>query len=561
MAAAHSHEVAATVRPSAAAISLRPALGWPAAIGVVTFATTLVVSGRMLVVDALMDLYSGRLIVAHGLPHVDTLTVAGRGHRWVDQQWLAQAVLYELSRTIGWYGPALLCAAAVGLAVAMLTAILLDRGLPTGLAVAWPTVGYFVAVQNTSVRAQTLAYPLFVIVLAVVAADHRRGRPARSSLLVIPVLMLWANVHGSVLLGAGTVMVAGGLGVARGLRSGSRSAAAAHLGLALAAPLTVFATPYSPSALVAYYRSVIGNPVIARVVSEWQAPTPLAGWPFFLLCAAAAVVVALAARRRVSPPLPLVAVAAGLAVEGMGAVRYDVWFALAAVPVVALGLWRLIGGDRAAAARPRTTGGVDRIVWRVGVAAIGCAAVLPLVAPSRTNQLSAVVFGGIVLAAQARSRSAVAGPGWPVAAALAAVTAVCVATTVTTPVAQVYAGSSLPALAVAARYAQAHPGVRVMADSSSAPALLWLHPRMEGRVGYDIRYEIYPQRSLRRFVRFVAGYRLVGWSRSLRGYSVVVVSRTFAPGLTAAVARLRGWHVIERDPRGLVAVRDTTPAA
>src|SRR6476646_5800580 len=38
----------------------------------------------------------GDLIVHHGLPSHDTLTVWGHGRRWVDQQWLAQLVYYGL---------------------------------------------------------------------------------------------------------------------------------------------------------------------------------------------------------------------------------------------------------------------------------------------------------------------------------------------------------------------------------------------------------------------------------------------------------------------------------
>ena len=38
----------------------------------------------------------GDLIVHHGLPSHDTLTVWGHGRRWVDQQWLAQLAYYGL---------------------------------------------------------------------------------------------------------------------------------------------------------------------------------------------------------------------------------------------------------------------------------------------------------------------------------------------------------------------------------------------------------------------------------------------------------------------------------
>ncbi|HLK42367.1 MAG TPA: hypothetical protein VKV34_03425 [Thermoleophilia bacterium] len=553
MAIAESPAPRAPARSTPAALSLRPGLGWPALLGVVAFATTLVITGRLLVVDALMDLYAGRQIVAHGLPHTDTLTVAGAGHRWIDQQWLAHIVLYELFRTVGWYGPALLCAAAVGAAVGGLAAILVRRGLPAGMAMAWPTVGYFVAVQNTTVRAQTLAYPLFVAVLAVVLADYRRRRPARSSLWALAVLVLWANIHGSVLIGIASLAGGSLLCAAIAVREGRRRDARDFAGLALAAVLTVFVTPYSPSDLIAYYRSVIGNPVIAKVVSEWQPPTPIGSWPFFVLAFAAVAVVGLTVWKRRLPALPAVAIGAGLALAGLTAVRYDVWFALAGVLVLGEGAAVLLGYPSRPAGRSQTP--LDRVVGRAGVVAVGFAAIVPLVAPSRTNQLSALVFGGVVMAAQARSAIPGCRPGRPLLVAVAVVVAACGAKALTTSPSGYYAGASLPAVHAAARFAATHPGARIMADSSSAPQLLWSEPQLAGRVGFDIRYEIYPTSAIAAYVRFMTGYRDTGWASSLRGYSIVVVSRTFAPQLTTAVAHLRGWRVLESDRNGLVAVR------
>src|SRR5262245_11251597 len=66
------------------------------------FAIVLVLSlHKELVVDGWMALVSGRWIVEHGLPSHDALTVVAHGHRWIDQQWLAQIALYGLWRIGG----------------------------------------------------------------------------------------------------------------------------------------------------------------------------------------------------------------------------------------------------------------------------------------------------------------------------------------------------------------------------------------------------------------------------------------------------------------------------
>src|ERR1039457_6685671 len=48
-----------------------------------------VVSDRLLYVDSFYDLYAGRYILRHGIPHWNVVTVASHGAPWIDQQGLA----------------------------------------------------------------------------------------------------------------------------------------------------------------------------------------------------------------------------------------------------------------------------------------------------------------------------------------------------------------------------------------------------------------------------------------------------------------------------------------
>src|SRR2546423_6589379 len=69
---------------------------------VAAFAAVLIAHLRTaLAADGWMALLSGRVVAQHGLPSHDTLTIWGHGRKWVDQQWLAQLVLYELERLGG----------------------------------------------------------------------------------------------------------------------------------------------------------------------------------------------------------------------------------------------------------------------------------------------------------------------------------------------------------------------------------------------------------------------------------------------------------------------------
>src|SRR5687768_11537030 len=91
-----------------------------------------------------------------------------------------------------------------------------------------------------SIRAQMLALPLYTGLLWLLASEARN--PTRRIWLALPLLVVWANVHGSVALGALLLML---LGVYELIRNRGatwpRSAA-----LLLLAPVAVLATPYGP---------------------------------------------------------------------------------------------------------------------------------------------------------------------------------------------------------------------------------------------------------------------------------------------------------------------------
>ena len=52
------------------------------------------VTCRYLFWDAFYDLYAGRYILQHGIPHQNLITVASYRAAWEDQQWLAQVLSY-----------------------------------------------------------------------------------------------------------------------------------------------------------------------------------------------------------------------------------------------------------------------------------------------------------------------------------------------------------------------------------------------------------------------------------------------------------------------------------
>jgi hypothetical protein len=469
---------------------VRPAGAWTWAAAAASLVLALtVLSSRYLWGDTYYDLYAGRYIAAHGIPQRNVVTVAASGTRWIDQQWLAHLSYYATWAAGGYPALAALSASLVTVGFAVLAFSMMGMGVPPARAFAWTLAAFICAAGSTWITAQSFGYPCLAGTLALLLADRRAPRLRARTWLVIPVLVLWANTHGSVLLGAGLVA---GYAVARAIMGRG----AGYLALGLAAAAAVFCTPYG-FRIVAYYRSLVGNPQLMHNALEWSPPSlrnPVS-WGFFAVAGAVAIAVAVGWRRGTRPDPWLVALAVILLALALTAVRNQVWFGFGGCLLAADTLAR--GGRAPDLSR----------LFRRGVAA----------------GLAALALASLVLLAQTPDRqfdSLIPGRAIDVAAGLAA----------------------------------RNPALRVLGDDWSGTALLWRYPTMFGRVGFDARLEQYSPRQLGAYFRFLTA-RGPRWPQVMRGYAIVVADRREHPALVAALRGLPGWRVAYSGPDGLVAER------
>jgi hypothetical protein len=171
-------------------------------------------------------------------------------------------------------------------------------------------VGSFPAVAVTNVALFSLAlFPVLLILL-----EREAGTPTRRIWLSVPLLALWGNLHGGVLVG--WALLACYLVLERARRRPRESAA-----LLVAAALALFANPElwdTPH----YYWSVFRNEAAKQGVGLW---TPLTASGFNVFLVVVAVVLAgLALRARTFRLWEAVAVA-GLAVATVEVARNGVW--------------------------------------------------------------------------------------------------------------------------------------------------------------------------------------------------------------------------------------------
>lgn len=380
---------------------------------------------HLFVNDSFLTLVAGREVAQHGLPRSDGLTVYGAGRTWIDQQWGAQLLAYGVYR-VGEHALLAVLASVCSLAAFLLSA-LAARSMGAGprayLVVFFPVV--FAASWAWTIRAQVFVLPLFVGLLWLLALEARR--PTRRVYLAIPILVIWANVHGSVALGALLTMLLAAIELVSSRGRSIRRGAA----LLLLAPFAVLATPYGPFETARYYELMLVDPPFGDRVSEWQPSDP--GWntlAFYLLGAAATALV-LWGRRRLKAFD--VAVLSLTFVGGVQALRGIQWFALACLLLLPVAIGTRLDGRRV---------------------------------PIRRRFNRALALSSMAILAVAGAIAFARDASW-------------------------YERNWPNRAIASMRDAASHPSSRVFATDRHADWLLWKLPELRGRVAYDVRFEIY----------------------------------------------------------------------
>jgi len=392
-----------------------------AAFGVVM----LIALRHALTIDGWMALVAGREIAQHGLPSHDVLAVWTHGDRWVDQQWLAQLVLYWLSRA-GGVKLALLVHAVLATGALAATAVLARRLGGSARTTTWVCLPVLAAYypEAAVLRPQTFAYPFFVAVLWLLASDARVH--SNRVFVTLPILVIWANLHGSALLGAALVALGGLLRLVEAIRGADRVAMAKGLLLSVAAWPCLLASPYAAH-LPAYYQKVLQGGNFSHFVTEWAATTLTpATAPVYLLIFSGLWLLGRSGKR-LSTFEKLAFLATS--VLALQAVRNTAWLGLTALAVL-----------------PTLADSLRR----------------PVLEPRGLNRRAAtVVLAGVVVALG----GVAAKP-------------------------QSWFASDFPSRAGDAAAAAAGAHGQVFATSRYADWLLWTEPQLLGRVAFDARYEL-----------------------------------------------------------------------
>jgi hypothetical protein len=217
--------------------------------------------------DTYLHVAAGRWMLAHmALPVHDPFSHSLAGATWVPHEWLSEIVLAAVYGLAGWSGLVLLTAVAFAASLALLTRFLLRWAEPFSTLIA-TALGAALVLGHLLARPHLLALPLLVVWSGALLAarDTGSGPPFR----LLPVMVVWANLHGSFMFGlALALFLAAEAVLAPGRRAHETRRWGGFSLLAFAAALV---TPNGMAGFLEPLR-LVAMPALQTSFGEWLSP-------------------------------------------------------------------------------------------------------------------------------------------------------------------------------------------------------------------------------------------------------------------------------------------------
>ena len=217
--------------------------------------------------DTYWHLVVGQWIIDHrAFPTSDGFSFTFTGAHWIAKEWLSQVLYAGAYWLAGWQGMAVLAAAAAGLTFALF-ARWLDGELTSMAVLVLLAVAFVLVTPHLTARPHALAMPVMVAWIGGVVRAADRG--AAPSLKLLPLMVLWANLHGGFTLG---ILLAGAAGLDALVSAPPADRWRTFLVWARFGVLTLIAasiTPYGPESMLVTFR-ILGLGSALRIIGEWQ---------------------------------------------------------------------------------------------------------------------------------------------------------------------------------------------------------------------------------------------------------------------------------------------------
>jgi hypothetical protein len=374
------------IRSTAKPFPAQAALPWLAGAGVYVLLLTL---GPKLLNDP--DTYShiavGRWIIAHGaVPATDPFSFSMQGAPWIAFEWLSEVIYASVFALAGWPGVVALAAAAAALAVGLLTRFLLRELAPTP-ALLMVVAAIVLLAPHMLARPHMLTLPVMMAwAAALVRGMDRRAPPPYWAL---PLLVLWANLHGSVVLALGLIGPAALEALLNEKRSEWPRVILRWLPFSALAVVACCLTPYGPEPLLMPL-TTLGLGEALRWIGEWR-PQDFGHVSAFELLLLAGI---FALARGITLPVVRALVVIGLIHFALAQVRNADLLAMLAPLYLAAPLARQLGA-RAEEDAPGSVRGINLAVIAAMIVATGIVLMREVRPSAQTTPAAAVASAGL----------------------------------------------------------------------------------------------------------------------------------------------------------------------
>jgi hypothetical protein len=260
----------------------------------------LLINGSVLLNDS--DTYwhiaMGKWILDHNaLPRVDFYSFTKAGEPWISSSWLAQVLYAGTYQLAGWAGPIVLAATSIAATFALLASIL-GRRIPSTYAIMIALAALVLSIPHLFARPHVLVMPVMVAwVSGLVSASERHQTP---SFWLLPLIALWANLHGGFIFGLALVAPFAFDAWWNAEAWQRKPLALRWIAFGIGALAACCATPYGWETILAS-RKILDLGELLRLIYEWM-PVDFSRFSPFEACVLASIAGALFCGVKLSPP-------------------------------------------------------------------------------------------------------------------------------------------------------------------------------------------------------------------------------------------------------------------
>ena len=240
----------------------------PLWVGAGVYAVFLLAGNHLLIdPDTMWQITIGQWIVDHGaVPTTDVYSFTMRGQPWISTQWLAQVAYAAAFSLAGWTGPVVLASVCIAATFALFTRFL-GRHLSESTTLVFVAAALALAASHLLARPHVLALPVMMAwVCGLVRTADRRGAP---SFWLLPLMALWANLHGGFVLGLALVVPIALDAVLNAEAPQRKALALRWAAFAVAAIAASCVTPYGWESLLAS-RKILALGEALPLILEWR---------------------------------------------------------------------------------------------------------------------------------------------------------------------------------------------------------------------------------------------------------------------------------------------------